>query len=127
MHVDITVVHIRTKPFFDIQRLQFECPFRVNSGCLQHPQKRSAPGGKADEIGGKADIAILNVRCWGVSRRSDGMSMTSVHSHKQTFAGALEVQNEAVGWRSLLARSESLRAIPPSRLAECQKPTNDSV
>ena len=31
------------------------------------------------------DIAIFHVRCWGQSRRSGGMSLTSVHSHKETF------------------------------------------
>ncbi len=31
------------------------------------------------------DIAILNVRCWGVSRRSDGMAQTSVHSQERTL------------------------------------------
>ena len=35
------------------------------------------------------DIAILNVRCWGVNRRSDGMTGTSVCSQQQTFAGAV--------------------------------------
>ncbi len=55
------------------------------SGLIQHPQLRSAPGGEADEIEGKADIAILNVCSWGLSRRSGGMSMTSVDSQEATF------------------------------------------
>ena len=47
----------------------------------------SAFGGKAEVIGVKADIAILNVRCWGVSRSAGGMAQTSESSHEQTLRG----------------------------------------
>ena len=75
-----------------------KCLLGVKIGRLAHASITSVVGGKADEIGGKADIAILNVRCWGVSRRSDGMAQTSAFSQQRTFVGALEVQNQAIGW-----------------------------
>ena len=62
-----------------------QCPLWVKSGSLAQASRTSAFGGKAEEIGGKADIAILNVRCWGVSRRSDGMAQTSAFSHNRKF------------------------------------------
>ena len=41
------------------------CPLRVKSGSLAQASKTSAVGGKEDEFGDKADIAILNVRFRG--------------------------------------------------------------
>ena len=52
----------------------------VKIGSLAQVSRTSASGGKVDEIGGKADIAILNVRCWGVSRSFGGMAQTSESS-----------------------------------------------
>ncbi len=62
-----------------------QLPLRVNLRRFALPKFWSASGGKADEIGGKADIAILNVCCWGVSRRTGGMAQISESSHKRSF------------------------------------------
>ena len=61
------------------------------TGSLAQASRTSAPGGKADEIGGKADIAILNVCCWGLSRPSGGMAQTSAYSQEQTFLVAISI------------------------------------
>ena len=51
--------------------------------------------GKADEIGGKADIAILNVRCWGQSGSKSPYPKESAYSQKRTFVGILDAQIRA--------------------------------
>ncbi len=46
------------------------CPLRVKTGCLSQPIVESASGGKADEIGDKADIAYLIMKFHGVKARA---------------------------------------------------------
>ena len=62
------------------ESIEAECLMWVKFRPSATPPRTSAPGGEADEIGEKADIAFSNVRCWGVSRRIGGMSQTSESS-----------------------------------------------
>ena len=57
-----------------------ELPLWVKLRRFLQVSRSSAPGGEADEISTKTDIAIFHVRCWGVSRSAGGMPQTSVDS-----------------------------------------------
>ena len=74
----------------------------VKTGSLAQASITSAFGGKADEIGGKADIAIMNVCCWEVSRPHGECAEGSSTRSRRRFEAGL---NDPFDVRRIIASS----------------------